>query len=146
MEDESTFGNNINDKEKRKCISDKDGKLGWTCLGKDATNPLCMMCDVYKEEVSKAKNKKIKRIRKYIEQPDGTFKCEGCGSTIKAIRFSNASARLSFVGESLEPIGSGLPETWRGSKEIGEKSLFIEIPYCPKCDERPGKEPGMKCF
>ncbi|MCX6764832.1 MAG: hypothetical protein NTU58_04005 [Candidatus Nealsonbacteria bacterium] len=84
--------------------------------------------------------------RKYVKQPDGTYKCEDCGSTIKAVKFSNASAKLSFVGESLEPIGSGLPEIWRGRGEKGEKDLFIEIPYCPKCDERPGKEPDMRCF
>lgn len=56
MENEGTFKNNINNKEKRKCILDKDGKLGWTCLGKDSTNIHCMGCDVYKEEVNRSKN------------------------------------------------------------------------------------------
>ncbi len=59
------------------------------------------------------------REKKYIKQPDGSYKCRKCSSTIQSISVAH-------------PIWNG-PFAMSGSGRVFNESK----PYCPKCEEKP---------
>lgn len=60
-----------------------------------------------------------RREKKYIKQPDGSYKCRKCSSIIQAVSVSH-------------PIWDG-PFAMSGGGRVFNESK----PYCPKCEEKP---------